>query len=839
MKPKTFFWLTSLVVSFSSVRADDRYWTNSAADGNWQTAANWAEDEDGAGAAVVPAALDDVYFSVTSLTTAQTVSLNGAPSLGSLHFTGTSGTITLQGGGTNRTLTLAGGITVASGAGAVTIGSATSGQNVAVAISGSQSWTNDSPNLLTIRNGVSSSAAGPQTLTIGGSGNTTLGSSLSNGGGVVSLTKTGTGTLEMASSSYTGVTTISGGTLRGTIGNGGANSGVGASGAASENLVFDGGTFDWAGSAHTGINRGFTLNSNGGTIRNDTGFGFRFDGKVTGSGGLTKTGSGSLALVNTTNDYAGITRIVEGNISARIAAALGASTAGNAANGTIIESAGTLILDPDGASGAGANVTFTEHLTLRGGTLSNNTRNNNWSGGIVLEANSILASTSGTLTVNSVIAQSGGTYGITKTGSGTVSLTSNNTFTGVVTISAGTLVVGSLAAGGSASPLGAASSASSNILLDGGTLAFNGVDGFNRGMTLVSGKTSGLSSTGTFRIDGAVVGAGNLNKTGTGTIAFTNAANSYSGVTNVNAGILSIRKGAGTGGNSTLGTSTGTADGTVINSGGTLQFDPGAGTGGAGTNLNVTEFFTLNGGTLRSQSLANTVSSAVALTANSTVAAAATASLNIAAAITESGGSFGINKTDAGTVIISSTGNQFTGTTTVTAGTLSVTGEINSSTEIRINGGTFSAGAAGVIGDAAAVNMTGGVLQFNGFTEILGVLAVTGNAQLALAGANPNIITFGDSSGADWTGGALSITDWNGSGTGGGAERLLFGGGALTPAQLAAITFLNPAGFDEGIYSAKLIGGEVVPDALIPEPAAGMLALVGATVLVTRRRRVG
>jgi len=837
MKPKTLFWLAGIAMSFSTVRAADRYWANTAADGNWQTGGNWAGAADGSGASGIPVALDDVYFSVSSLTAPQTVSLNGAVSLGSLRFTGTSGAITLQGGGTNRTLTLANGLAVDAGAGAVTIGSATSGQNVAIAISGSQTWTNASANLLTIRNGVSSSVAGPQTLTLGGAGNTTLAGIVANGSGTVSLTKTGAGTLELGGlNTYTGVTTISEGTLRGTIANGGAASGLGASSTDAANLVFNGGTFDWAGTGNTGTDRGFTLGSSGGTFRNATAFGLRVEGKVTGTGGLTKTGSGLIAMTNATNDYSGITRIVEGTISARVATGLGASTIGSAANGTIIESAGTLILDPDGTGGVANNVTFTENLILRGGTITNNSRSNNWAGGIVLEANSTIGSSAGTLNVNSIISQSGGTYGFTKTGAGTVALSANNTFTGVVRISAGTLSIGTLAAGGTASPLGAATADPGNILLDGGTLAFTGSDGFNRGMTFVAGKTSFISATTTFRLDGVLVGSGNFSKSGSGTVALTNAGNTYSGITTVTAGILSLRKGAGTGGNSTLGTSTGTADGTVINTGGTLQFDPGNATGGSGANLSISEYITLNGGTLRSQTLVNTVVNPVSLTANSTVAAGTGSTLDIAGAITQSGGSFGLTKTDLGTVVISPTGNNYAGPTIVSAGVLSVTGEINSSTELRITGGTFSAGAANVIGDTAQVNMTGGVLQFNGFSEMLGVLAIGGNAQLALSGANGNIITFADSSAANWTG-TLSITDWTGLAAGGGAEQLLFGGNPLTAAQLAAITFFNPAGFAAGTYSAKLVGNEVVPDVLVPEPASAILVLLGASALGARRRR--
>jgi hypothetical protein len=59
-------------------------------------------------------------------------------------------------------------ITINSLAGAVTIGSARAGQNVAITLGGAQTWTNNSANVLTIQNGINANSmdlavAGPAT----------------------------------------------------------------------------------------------------------------------------------------------------------------------------------------------------------------------------------------------------------------------------------------------------------------------------------------------------------------------------------------------------------------------------------------------------------------------------------------------------------------------------------------------------------------------------------------------------------------------------------------------------------------------------------------------------
>jgi hypothetical protein len=162
--------------------------------GSWSTASGTTTPDPSA----VPGIADDVTFDITGVSN-QTVNLNAAQSAKSLTFAGTAGTTTLQGGGTaNQTLTLANGITVNSGAGATTIGSSTANQNVAVALSGSQTWANNASTLLTINNGISSSSTGTKILTVQGTGDTTVNGAITAGSGGMNLNKSGTGTLSLS-----------------------------------------------------------------------------------------------------------------------------------------------------------------------------------------------------------------------------------------------------------------------------------------------------------------------------------------------------------------------------------------------------------------------------------------------------------------------------------------------------------------------------------------------------------------------------------------------------------------------------------------------------------------
>jgi len=835
MKPKSlrFFPIVS-ILSFSVPAIGlgaNLYWSGPT-DGGWNVAANWSTDPNSyVAAGAFPANGDNVFFNVATLSVDQRILMNANRSPNSLTFNSVGATLIEGGNGAARNLNVGtGGILINAGAGAVTLGSTTTGFGVAMRIAESQTWTNNSSNLFTVTNSIQSTAtSGTQTLTIGGTGNTTLLGQVSNGGSdrTVGLTKTDSGTLSVISNSYTGVTTLAGGIFQ--IRNfalGGANSSIGASSADSANLVFDGGTFEWLVAAAAMTDRGFTLNAGGGTILNDnTGSLVRFAGAVTGAGDLTKTGAGTLALSGT-SDYTGKTLINGGIISARAGGSLGAG--GSFASGTEIASGAKLELDPGTTGGSGVNTTWTEYFTLNGGTLDNRSRNNILDGAVTLAANSTInTNTNTTLDVNGVVDGSGR---LTKTGTGTLYLTQNNTYTGATYVNEGVLRINTIANGGAASGIGASSNASSNLVFNGGTLFVSNGDnvGVNRGFTLNAGGGTIRKDGAILRFSGLVTGAGDLRKIGGGTLALS-AANTYTGQTIIDAGTVAARSGGALG---TFGTA---ANGTVINSGATLALDPG-GSEGSFANTVWNETAILRGGTLRNQSYNNTWQGALTLEANSNVSADTATTLQITSGVSESGGSFGLTKTGAGTVRFEGT-HSYTGATGVTNGVLAAaaTGGFNSSTALNVSGGTFRWEANDVFSNTAAINLgEGGVLQFNNFSDVLGALTVSGGAVLDLNGSS-GIVNFAPSTSNTWTG-ILSITGWNGLLTGGGDEQVVFSEGLGS--QVGQVVFIDPAGLEAGTYEANLLGtGEIVPGTLIPEPSALILAMLGGAGLVLRRRR--
>jgi fibronectin-binding autotransporter adhesin len=246
-----FFFCAQLILLPLLAAAETIYWDGG--NGSWDSTANWTTDptETTPDPTAVPGISDDVYFNRDDVNAAQTISLDAPQSALSITFRQTANTI-LQGGGTDQTLTLgAGGMDIIAGAGAVTIGSSTAGQNVGIILNDSQSWTNDSSNIVTITNAISGASTGNQILTINGTGAFSLLGGISDGAsGTVSLIKDGTGTLSLRSpSTYTGETTVKGGTIN----NGGSTTTIsGALGTG--HLTIEGGSFvNNAGSGNSGF----------------------------------------------------------------------------------------------------------------------------------------------------------------------------------------------------------------------------------------------------------------------------------------------------------------------------------------------------------------------------------------------------------------------------------------------------------------------------------------------------------------------------------------------------------------------------------------------------------
>ena len=129
--------------------------------------------------------------------------------------------------------------------------------------------------------------------------------------GATGLTMSGGGVLTITNANkFTGPVTFAGGTVAvPSVAIGGQNSPLGAG----TSLIFNGGALEYTGvDATPGTDRSVTLNASGGTFQVDnTTTILTLSGSISGTGGLTKAGSGTLAL-NNVNTYAGATTINSG-----------------------------------------------------------------------------------------------------------------------------------------------------------------------------------------------------------------------------------------------------------------------------------------------------------------------------------------------------------------------------------------------------------------------------------------------------------------------------------------------------------------------------------------------
>jgi fibronectin-binding autotransporter adhesin len=851
MKFKTFSQLIpvpliSAVITGASPAAD--YWWNGPSEGAWNTPANWSTSGSTyTAASTFPTAADAIHFNLQSVTDDQTLLFEASRSVRALRFNSPGATL-FQGNGSSRTLTIGGDgslinpdtetILIAEGAGPVTYGApqaSTSTAGISTRIQASQTWTNNSTSLFTVLNSIASSAtSGTQVLTISGSGNTTLGSTtgIQNGTGTLALTKSGSGTLRLNNANgYSGATRIEGGTfVAGVIGNGGAHSSVGASSSASSNLVLNGGTLQWTGGGNSLTDRGFTVESGGGTLQIvSLGITLRFAGVVTGSGTLTKTGTGFLSLSNNENDFTGKLVVSQGRLSIRASGALGVG--GSEANGTEVAAGAEIHFEPEGVGGTGVDSTWNDWITLNGGGLRNVNRANTLSGNITLGQTSTISVVGGsTLTSTGVISGNGG---LTKNEPGTLHMNNANSYTGVTTLNSGVTGIKVLADGGRASGLGASSAASANLVFNGGTLFINDSEnvGSDRGFTLGENGGTIRKDSNIVRFGGVVTGAGELRKTGNGVLALSNSGNDFTGRIVINGGAVEARSA------NALGTSGGIDNGVLVNGGTFLRLDPN-GTSGAATDVTWNETVVLNGGTLYNRTRNNSWNGAVILQNHSTISAEGTSSLNVTSGVSETVAATNLTKAGGGTVTFSNI-NSFTGSTRVNSGTLvaASAGGFNTSTSLELGGGTFQLGANEVFNDLATLALSGGTLDTNHYNETIGgAVSLTADSFISLSGNS--VLRLGASSTEIWAG-MLSISEWNGLVLGGGDDQIYFGdnASALTSDQVGRIVFVDPTGFTAGTYDALILAtGEIVPGSVIPE-ASSLLLVAVASGLTLRRRR--
>lgn len=593
-------------------------------------------------------------------------------------------------------------------------------------------------------------------------------SALISGAGA-GITKAGTGTLTLSGlNTYTGATTINSGVLSANVlANGGVASSIGQSASAAANLVIGTAAFQYTGGT-VSINRNFTLSSsepasiidvsNAATNLTLTG------AAAVNTGALNKTGSGTLTLAGV-NGYTGATTVSAGTLAEGTNNAL--------STGALIVSGGTFNIG-----------TFTDTVgtvTLNRGTITGTS-------GVLTGSSYDVRSG----TVSSII---GGSGGVAKTTSGTVTLTRANTYAGATTVNAGTLSVSSIANGGVASNIGQSTSAAGNLVLSGGVLQYTGgTTAINRNYTLTAGTTGGID-----------VSPAATELTLSGASAATNGA-----LTKMGAGTLTL-----TGSNLNSGTTTISA--------GTLQVGNGGATGALGSG-SVTNIAALTFNRNNALTVANTIGSFGAVTQ------AGTGTTTLSGANTY----FGTTAVNAGTLVAANAtalGNALVGTTVANAATLEISNGIALNAEpLSISGN--GAGANGALVVTAGSASAAGPVTLNASSSIggNGSLTLSGTVNDAVTGASTltqtgsGTLTFGNTVGATNALAAVTTSAGQTTAINGGAVRTTGGqsygsivttSGAtmLTSTSGGIITAINAANDFTGDLSLNTTGAANIVDA--------------------------
>jgi fibronectin-binding autotransporter adhesin len=565
MKPKSIMKLSkSLVIlaaasavgALGSAHAATWYWDADdstagfgTAGGTWAAptdagAIGWSDDSTGASAigSVTTNTSDTLYFGTDSLGLASgSVAVSGAVDAGNITFGSQSGAITLSGGTIN--------------------------------IGSSVITTNNASNTIS--------------SILAGTGST--------------LTKSGTGTLILTgANTYTGSTTISGGALQ--IGNGGTTGSLSTSSSIVNNASL---IFNRSDTIQQGPGFGFanTITGTGSLVKN--GGGTLILGQANSYTGGTIVNSGLLALGNALGSAGSIRGALTINQGAQVNASASQWSLGFGASDSVssITINGGLLNFSQEGSGAGY---AGSSIVLTGGTvggvsfgwydgngnsktvqtLASSTRSE-LSGGISLRLSSL-----GTLTfdvasgstsdgidllVSGAITDNTGGR-IVKTGSGKLVLSASNTYAGSTTISGGSLQIGN---GGTTGSLSTSSS-----IVNNSSLIFNRSDSLTQGTNFAN----------------TISGTGSLVKNGAGTLTM-GQSNSYTGGTIVNSGILALA-------NSDASLNVGSIRGALtINQGAQVNANAnswsfGAGAGALGTATAVTSI-AINGGLLNFSNAGN------------------------------------------------------------------------------------------------------------------------------------------------------------------------------------------------------------------------------------------
>ena len=690
-------------------------------------------------------------------------------------------------------------------------------------------------------------------FTKGGAGNLTLAPTL-----VTTASTSTTGT-----STFSGDTFVSAGTL--TLGNANALFGstfdtastgtlsLGTLSAATFGALKNSGTFTLTNSGSA-----FTLSVGGNNVSSS------FAGRLTGLGGLTKVGTGTLTLTGATSDYAGATTLGGGALALGSANALPASgtitfsggalqyTASNTTDYTarIASSGSAVAIDTNGQAvtftgGIGSTNTggltklgsgtltlsgssaYTGATTLAGGVLALGNANAiaaagnvtftggtlQYSGSNTADLTSRIVSSTSAIAIdtnNQSVTWAGdlvntNTGGLTKSGAGTLTLSGSNTFTGAITVSAGTLGLSSARA---------VPNTGVTIVLDGGVLNRSSTAQGNLGAAMSIGAGGGEIRTGTtgqWTINSTIsggAGTGSLVLNSSSAELIMGGANSYAGGTRIIAG-----------NGVAIATDTALGSGTISFEGGQLRATS------AGPRI-VANPVAFAGNASFDTSAANTNltfnGSATILGATRTITVSSVTSLaSFNGSIGDGGNALGFTKAGVGTLILGGS-NTYSGTTTLSAGTLRL-----DNTDAFAGGGNLS--------------FTGGTLQYSGSNTADYASRIRSSSSAIRVDTNSQTVTWNnavDSSnvaGLTKSGSGTLILGAANTYTGTttvSAGTLQIGNGGTAGSIAGNVTLSNTSGLvfnrsDSLTYSGSITGTASIMNSIV-KLGAGTLSLSGS-----------